>query len=495
MLEVVEVIGASTKVPTCRTQNYNQKEDIALRFIRDLRGCNDRNESNEDHVLGENYRPLQQFRGCAIKSYTSGVQVAEYGPYIQGLFKHRNTKFSHKPFTLHHCYKELCKNEKWIQKIAETTPKRSRLSISVKEDDEVDKMQTIDWKETSLQKKERNKRNAFGGTYKVELVAMIETKKMMAAERKEGKMARWNELKALEDEKWKAKSVAEERKLKVEERKLALEEERIRNAKKAEERAIMFMNPNIMDEIARKYWELTRGEILEASLRNAGGGRGGGGGDDVDGCGREDGGGDGDPEDGGVDFFADDVILLVVVEGVVVHAKDRGRGGGVWIERSRGAWHLVFHIQAPLLVLLVVLQLRWQGLARAWIAVSAGFPAAVKVNVPKTKKTYCKNKECKKHTLHKVTQYKKGKDSLSAQGKRRYDRKQSGYGGQTKPVFHKKAKTTKKIVLKLQCQSCKHYSQRAIKIHETSKNDLYGLEFVMGVLDLTRIVYVSGFTF
>ncbi|KAG6481404.1 hypothetical protein ZIOFF_053806 [Zingiber officinale] len=103
------------------------------------------------------------------------------------------------------------------------------------------------------------------------------------------------------------------------------------------------------------------------------------------------------------------------------------------------------------------------------------------VNVPKTKKTYCKNKACKKHTLHKVTQYKKGKDRLSAQGKRRYDRKQSGYGGQTKPVFHKKfvlfivvasvharsvglqAKTTKKIVLKLQCQSCKHYSQHPIK--------------------------------
>ncbi|KAK3127195.1 hypothetical protein QOZ80_7AG0569660 [Eleusine coracana subsp. coracana] len=85
----------------------------------------------------------------------------------------------------------------------------------------------------------------------------------------------------------------------------------------------------------------------------------------------------------------------------------------------------------------------------------------MRVNVPKTKKTYCKNKECK--TLHKVTQYKKGKDSPSAQGKRRYDRKQSGYGGQTKPVFHKKAKTTKKIVLKLQCQSCKHYFQHAIK--------------------------------
>lgn len=65
------------------------------------------------------------------------------------------------------------------------------------------------------------------------------------------------------------------------------------------------------------------------------------------------------------------------------------------------------------------------------------FPC-LQVNVPKTKKTYCKNKDCRKHTLHKVTQYKKGKDSLAVQGKRRYDRKQSGYGGQTKPVFHKK---------------------------------------------------------
>merc|ERR1712203_828922 len=83
------------------------------------------------------------------------------------------------------------------------------------------------------------------------------------------------------------------------------------------------------------------------------------------------------------------------------------------------------------------------------------------VNVPKTRKTF--SKSINKHTTFKVTQYKEGKDSLSAQGKRRYDRKQSGYGGQTKPVFHKKAKTTKKIVLKLQCQSCKQVSQVPIK--------------------------------
>jgi len=72
-------------------------------------------------------------------------------------------------------------------------------------------------------------------------------------------------------------------------------------------------------------------------------------------------------------------------------------------------------------------------------------------------RTVCAHKDCRKHTYvvtlfaivdsdpfvgspHKVTQYKKGKDSLAAQGKRRYDRKQSGYGGQTKPVFHKKVR-------------------------------------------------------
>ncbi|EKD16551.1 putative 60S ribosomal protein L44 [Drepanopeziza brunnea f. sp. 'multigermtubi' MB_m1] len=85
------------------------------------------------------------------------------------------------------------------------------------------------------------------------------------------------------------------------------------------------------------------------------------------------------------------------------------------------------------------------------------------VNVPKTRRTYCKGKDCRKHTQHKVTQYKAGKASLFAQGKRRYDRKQSGYGGQTKPVFHKKAKTTKKVVLRLECTACKTKAQLALK--------------------------------
>merc|ERR1711913_69434 len=85
------------------------------------------------------------------------------------------------------------------------------------------------------------------------------------------------------------------------------------------------------------------------------------------------------------------------------------------------------------------------------------------VNVPKTRRTFCQGQKVQKHTNHKVTQYKAGKASLYAQGKRRYDRKQSGYGGQSKPVFRKKAKTTRKIVLRMECTDCKYRKQLPIK--------------------------------
>lgn len=69
------------------------------------------------------------------------------------------------------------------------------------------------------------------------------------------------------------------------------------------------------------------------------------------------------------------------------------------------------------------------------------------VNVPKERKTFCDR--CRKHTTHKVSQYKAGKASNFAQGRRRYDRKQQGYGGQTKPVFHKKVRFLGGIVTRL----------------------------------------------
>jgi len=85
------------------------------------------------------------------------------------------------------------------------------------------------------------------------------------------------------------------------------------------------------------------------------------------------------------------------------------------------------------------------------------------VNIPKERKTYCASPKCRKHTVMKVTQYKAGKASNFAQGKRRYDSKQMGFGGQTKPVFHKKAKTTRKVVLRLECKKCKAKTQLTIK--------------------------------
>ncbi|XP_036605689.1 60S ribosomal protein L36a-like [Trichosurus vulpecula] len=94
------------------------------------------------------------------------------------------------------------------------------------------------------------------------------------------------------------------------------------------------------------------------------------------------------------------------------------------------------------------------------------------VNVPKTRRTFCQ--KCGKHQPHKVTQYKKGKDSLYSQGKRPYDRKHSGYGGQTKPIFQKKAKTTKKIVLRLECVEPNCRSKRMLAIKRCKHFELGG---------------------
>ena len=60
------------------------------------------------------------------------------------------------------------------------------------------------------------------------------------------------------------------------------------------------------------------------------------------------------------------------------------------------------------------------------------------VNIPKSRKTYCPS--CNGHQKFKVTQYKKSQESKFAQGRRRYDRKQQGFGGQSKPILRKKVR-------------------------------------------------------
>ncbi|KAK9890030.1 hypothetical protein WA026_008837 [Henosepilachna vigintioctopunctata] len=75
--------------------------------------------------------------------------------------------------------------------------------------------------------------------------------------------------------------------------------------------------------------------------------------------------------------------------------------------------------------------------------------------------TFCK--KCKVHKNHKVTQYKKSKERHAARRRRRFDIKQQGFDGQTKPFFHKKVKTTKNIVLRMECTDCKFRKQIPLK--------------------------------
>lgn len=76
------------------------------------------------------------------------------------------------------------------------------------------------------------------------------------------------------------------------------------------------------------------------------------------------------------------------------------------------------------------------------------------MKVPNTITTFCP--KCEKHNEHSVSLYKKGRDRSLAKGNRRYKRKQKGYGGQTKPIPRKTAKTTKKQILLLKCKKCEN---------------------------------------
>lgn len=74
------------------------------------------------------------------------------------------------------------------------------------------------------------------------------------------------------------------------------------------------------------------------------------------------------------------------------------------------------------------------------------------MKVPKERKMYCP--KCKKHTAHKVSIYKKGRDRKTAEGTRRYTRKKEGYGSQPKPELKRKAKLNKKTLPMYKCIGC-----------------------------------------
>src|SRR2546430_16238259 len=72
---------------------------------------------------------------------------------------------------------------------------------------------------------------------------------------------------------------------------------------------------------------------------------------------------------------------------------------------------------------------------------------------PKEMRTFCPS--CKRHTLHSVSLYKRGKERASFWGARRQARRKRGYGGQKFPELIRTAKTTKKATRRLKCKECK----------------------------------------
>ncbi|VCX42513.1 unnamed protein product, partial [Gulo gulo] len=93
-------------------------------------------------------------------------------------------------------------------------------------------------------------------------------------------------------------------------------------------------------------------------------------------------------------------------------------------------------------------------------------------NVPKSRLTFCK--KCGKHQHHKVTQFKKGKDSLHAQGKQCYDGKQSGYVGRVSQ-FSGKWQKLSNIVLRFECIEPSYYkSKRMLAIKRCKHFELGG---------------------
>ncbi|XP_036886188.1 60S ribosomal protein L36a-like [Sturnira hondurensis] len=92
-------------------------------------------------------------------------------------------------------------------------------------------------------------------------------------------------------------------------------------------------------------------------------------------------------------------------------------------------------------------------------------------NVLKTHQT--SRKKCGKHLPHKVT-VQKARVLWRCRNKRPYDRRQSGCGGQTESIFHKKATATKKVVRRLKCIKPNYTSKRMLAMKRCEHSELGG---------------------
>jgi len=89
---------------------------------------------------------------------------------------------------------------------------------------------------------------------------------------------------------------------------------------------------------------------------------------------------------------------------------------------------------------------------------------------PRSVQRYCKN--CRHHTKHSISIYKKGKERMLNQGRRRLERKKRGYGSFPKEIFHKNAKVNKMVTPLLECSECgkkqyaKSYRVKRLELQE-----------------------------
>ncbi|MFW9897873.1 MAG: 50S ribosomal protein L44e [Candidatus Thorarchaeota archaeon] len=89
---------------------------------------------------------------------------------------------------------------------------------------------------------------------------------------------------------------------------------------------------------------------------------------------------------------------------------------------------------------------------------------------PRSVNRYCPY--CRKHVKHNVSIYKKGKESMLAHGKRRFEKKKKGYGSFPKEIFHRNAKINKKTTPILECNECgkkqyaKSYRVKRLELQE-----------------------------
>lgn len=87
------------------------------------------------------------------------------------------------------------------------------------------------------------------------------------------------------------------------------------------------------------------------------------------------------------------------------------------------------------------------------------------MKVPKTVRTYCPR--CRRHTDHKISLYKRGKEGAMKLGVRKHEKEKKGYGGQKYPEQKRKAKTTKKQTLKYACKECGYtYHKRGLRLRK-----------------------------